>query len=919
MANDHAPAAPSAGEEETAQGGSDAAEPRPTRILGLLDGPAVKPGRLSLRVVVARAGETLATVTATPNGQFAVDLENDAGTSGPVDIRAIAADDMVLGSVSLELIAGQDHTCEIPVPGATPESAVAIPEDPPLVDVRRATRLRAEIARLEDSQVLATGSTQTLAAALEPLEWLGGLRADAESVLLRDPVATSRLRTVLLAYAPAPSTTRDEPRVSMRRRAQPPRGSDRTSVVNPAGLAPLLAGAVLAGDEHVDHQNLLDGLSAALWTRPWLEALERAVATGDVPAMQTMMGAIPSPIDVPVSPPGGIPGFPGRGPLGNIPGKKLVPVKVSPTVLDFIPHFRVPINMEPSDHEICLITAALEVAARVRALPRYTITALDQPDACAGAVLTMTGTGFGPKGMVDFPGPSKPVSALSWSDTTIQVVVPPDAAPGDIQLTILESQFQRCGREYYVYRPGDSTVTFNGGIPVATSLLVNYSEGDSFAEPGATVVVIMAVTDHPNVRVDVVARTVAGTVFTTTLPGGGHSFDFALPVVTTPTPCQVDVTLTGLCASTTLTRIITIAQQPRLRVAHFEVTQALQRADNSVRLVAGRATGVRAYVLSGLSGFSYTGDADQVTGVRATLTVMRNTVPVATVAATSGPPVLGPAFEDADRADVTKSFNFVVPVQHLTGPVELRVNAVVDARPFGVSDDPIPRTSSSRTVDFHPRKPLVLIRWRMRDDTVSPSIAAPTVAEWHADMVGAMDRFPVGDWVVGITPGIEELSTGDDELWTEDGWQDRIDDLDDIADRYADNGQIYVCVVPQQDYGLNGIAHASETRSWPRSDQHRVMLVRRGLPASYAHELAHTLGLHHAPDSDDPVNNWPERIDARLPKATEPGTVAWRASDGKLFAAPWAELMSYKTPSGGTYQDRWPSVASWDILFETLA
>jgi hypothetical protein len=643
--------------------------------------------------------------------------------------------------------------------------------------------------------------------------------------------------------------------------------------------------------------------------------------------MQTMLGAMPGPIPLPRPRPGGIPGHPGWGPLGQIPGKKLVSAKISPTATEHVPHFRVPINQTPSAHETCLIAATLEMAAFTAALPRYSITALDQPNACAGAVLTITGTGFGLRGMVDFPGASKPVGARSWSDTRIQVVIPSNAAPGLIGLSILEGQFERCGQSYEIYRSGDTKVTFDGGIPEVVSLLVNYSKADSFAEPGATVVVILSTTDHPNVRVAVSARTSAGDFFTTTLSGGPHSFEFDLPSVHAPTECTVNVTVTGLCGSTSLTRTITIAQQPRLRIAHLEVTQALQTADNSVRLAANRATGVRAYITSGLTGFTFASLAgNHVPNVQATLTILRNTIPVATVKPVSSPPSVGPDYDDAHRSEPIRSFNFVLPSQPLDGKVELRVDARIAPLPHGVSDDPVPSTSSSTTVEFHPRQPVVLIRWRMRDDTVSPPIPAPTPAQWTADMVGAMDRFPVGIWLEGLTPGLDELSTSDDHLWTVAGWQDRLDDLDDLADRFADSGQIFVCVVPNAAYELNGIAHKHETRNWPRSDQHRVMLVRTGNPASYAHEMAHTLGIGHAPDADRD-KEFPKDIDPWLPRGIEPGVVGWRWSDGTLFPPRWPELMTYRTPwaelglssQSHNYQDRWPSVATWDIIFDMLA
>ena len=36
------------------------------------------------------------------------------------------------------------------------------------------------------------------------------------------------------------------------------------------------------------------------------------------------------------------------------------------------------------------------------------------------------------------------------------------------------------------------------------------------------------------------------------------------------------------------------------------------------------------------------------------------------------------------------------------------------------------------------------------------------------------------------------------------------------------------------------------------------------------------------------------------------------------MGSPWSELMSYCTPSNGLRDDRWPSVALWNILIDRL-
>ena len=169
---------------------------------------------------------------------------------------------------------------------------------------------------------------------------------------------------------------------------------------------------------------------------------------------------------------------------GKVPGKKvIVGIHVSPTVADNIPYYRNPINLPPSAQERCLIGAITEVAIIKQHLPHYIIRAFDNPNACAGQVLTITGEHFGKIGLVVFPGVAQPVAALAWSETTIRVMVPNGAAPGTIRLSIFEQRLQRCGKDFDIYRPGDTLPEFTGGVPQILSLWVNNVQGDTSAEP----------------------------------------------------------------------------------------------------------------------------------------------------------------------------------------------------------------------------------------------------------------------------------------------------------------------------------------------------------------------------------------------------------------------------------------------------
>jgi hypothetical protein len=88
--------------------------------------------------------------------------------------------------------------------------------------------------------------------------------------------------------------------------------------------------------------------------------------------------------------------------------------------------------------------------------------------------------------------------------------------------------------------------------------------------------------------------------------------------------------VSGPCGHYEQQRTLTVAA-PHLSVAYLEATQGLQDAAHTVPLVAGRTTGVRAYLTSGLGRFSYTGTPGEVANVTGTLRVERGGVVLASI------------------------------------------------------------------------------------------------------------------------------------------------------------------------------------------------------------------------------------------------------------------------------------------------
>jgi hypothetical protein len=105
----------------------------------------------------------------------------------------------------------------------------------------------------------------------------------------------------------------------------------------------------------------------------------------------------------------------------------------------------------------------------------YEIQSISNQPVCAGETITISGTGFGAAGRVYFPtndwtfnkfagdpGLLVGIPALSWTDTRIDVVVPPWAVDGDLHLNAFHTVTSRC-RVRDIFRPGNQ-YPFIGGV-----------------------------------------------------------------------------------------------------------------------------------------------------------------------------------------------------------------------------------------------------------------------------------------------------------------------------------------------------------------------------------------------------------------------------------------------------------------------
>ena len=252
----------------------------------------------------------------------------------------------------------------------------------------------------------------------------------------------------------------------------------------------------------------------------------------------------------------------------------------------------------------------------------------------------------------------------------------------------------------------------------------------------------------------------------------------------------------------------------------------------------------------------------------------------------------------------------------MDGDVTMRVTAKVAGLPgFGTDT---PGTSGSRTRAAERAGKLLVVRLRMGLTNPAHPAAEPSVADWQSSSVGTQDRYPLGDadmWV--LVPATGDVLSTDHFLGKKAGWEDALDDLDDYADRYNNFDWIFACTVPAGNFNLSGISHTPSTGRGRWRTTAAASSLRQG-SARHSPMRWRTRSASATRPADGQVPE--DSHETVSPAGTEPGVVGWRTSDGKLMAPMWSELMSYCTPpSRRNYQDRWPSVALWNIILGKLS
>lgn len=267
-------------------------------------------------------------------------------------------------------------------------------------------------------------------------------------------------------------------------------------------------------------------------------------------------------------------------------------------------------------------------------------------------------------------------------------------------------------------------------------------------------------------------------------------------------------------------------------VTAVEITQSVQKSDNSVPLVADRQTVVRV--------FAQTMVGSAPDGVVVSLSGMRGSVPLGTIESTPGiVPVI------ANRDDFGSSFNFLLPNSWTSGNVTLV--AVVDAAET-VHELDETNNALTKAVSFNVvpdlQVKIVPINYTHTGATAPgyyPGEAVDHISDW------ILRAYPVDNVVISFHSAYD--FTGDLEGY--DSWSQLLNEMHQLkVTENAASSVVYYAYVPTRTSGgqrwfYSGIAGIGYV-GW-RASVGLDLGANDSTGSLAGHEIGHNLGRYHAP------------------------------------------------------------------------
>ena len=429
-----------------------------------------------------------------------------------------------------------------------------------------------------------------------------------------------------------------------------------------------------------------------------------------------------------------------------------------------------------------------------------------------GQALTLNGTNLDRVTAVLFAGGASAAVATRTGTTRITVTVPDAAASGALQLR---------GNAGDLVTSGAPLTVFPAIRVDATAVYRVAAAGSNVTVTGTGLMEVSTVTVR-SVAATVVSRTATQLVFT--VPPGFACGAISLQSTSQPAVAGGSVIVGTGCAAS---------------LAGIEFAQVLSQAptESRQRLVPGKETWVRAYVVSDQTGLA--APTVRLTGYRGvTILGTLDMIGPATL-----PSAAGGVVSDAIRYAEAQSFNLELPATWVASGLSVRVEVDPEQR-LGptTTQDATPSVGTSTKLE------IVLV------PLVSGAFA-PTVPTAAAVLDELTRRFPIPrDRITVTTRAPYTLTSVTDGLDTQTEWSSALSELRQLRDSENPGNayRYYFGFVRRSAGSVAGIGYVpgrtalgwDSATAWPRT---------------MSHELGHNFGRPHAPCGSvaSPDPNWP--------------------------------------------------------------
>ena len=575
------------------------------------------------------------------------------------------------------------------------------------------------------------------------------------------------------------------------------------------------------------------------------------------------------------------------------------------------------------------------------------ITSINMLGECAGSRIIINGYDFGdekPRGVdlimtVNDVCVPVVVDPSKWSDSSIEVILPQGINSGPVgfantgYLNRLRDKYSRSIRKASIASrcflpypnpikpnlskcpPSTNTNMITAGLPIIRDFKAN-SQDIAIVEPNDTIVLSWNVENSDEINIEKTSN--EGLTFgnsNSLINPIGTSYNLGSPNHNEPKEYNYRLTAINSCGIVTKNIIIICSKKPNITIQNIEVTQGIQRTDNSVKLIKNKQTVIRVFMNHGLNGFWN----NEVSGVTGRIKVYRSnnarTGWFYPINGSGSPPM---STQNASitvpnvvvRKETDHTLNFLIPAYLCEDTIRIiiEVKIVGFGRPNGGLpgfDETIEIPGSINTsFYFHERAPLTIRYIRVNNGRIpSHDVCIEVIRR-------SLQRIPTPDYsTITLLQGSNIECIGNDE----DDIKDILSDFDDRHNCSTLESFWPFCECPEDDHAIWALITGETPPFGKAADIPSNTYITSGMirhVETAAHELSHCKGQSHievcgAPHGDD-ASSWP--------------------NGGKLIDVPFdieenSTVCDFKKGVWDimTYCDtRWPMPKRWNALYSNI-